>query len=134
MAKNGRLPDSELSPIFNGPGPRVQLSKGAAAAWNSLALHRDTVMRVNGRASAYRSFASQEHFWRLFQAGKGPLAAKPGTSNHGWGNAADVPGPTQSSIRRFGKRCNWDKIEAFSEPWHFNYVGGFKRPDPGAGA
>jgi|AntDryMetagUQ889_1029465.scaffolds.fasta_scaffold01758_5 murein L,D-transpeptidase YcbB/YkuD len=131
MAKNGSLSDADLSPIFNGAGPRVQLSNEAAAAWNTLALHRDTVMRVKGTVSAYRTFESQQHFWDLYQAGKGNLAAKPGTSNHGLGKAADVPDATQSSIKRYGKRCNWDKIEAPGEAWHFNYVGGFKRPNPG---
>jgi murein L,D-transpeptidase YcbB/YkuD len=131
MAKNGRLSDADLSPIFNGAGPRVQLSDSAAAAWNTLALHKDTVMRVKGTVSAYRTFASQEHFWNLYQAGKGNLAARPGTSNHGLGKAADVPDATQASLRRYGKRCNWDKIEAPGEAWHFNYVGGFKRPNPG---
>jgi len=131
MATNGKLSDADLSPIFNGAGPRVQLSNSAAAAWNSLALHKDTVMRVKGTVSAYRNYASQEHFWKLYQAGKGNLAAKPGKSNHGWGNAADVPPETEASIRRFGKRCNWDKIEAPGERWHFNYVPGFKRPNPG---
>jgi len=131
MATNGKLSDADLSPIFNGAGPRVQLSNSAAAAWNTLALHEDTVMRVKGTVSAYRTYASQEYFWKLYQAGKGNLAARPGTSNHGLGNAADVPDATQSSIKRHGKRCNWDKIEAPGEAWHFNYVRGFERPDPG---
>lgn len=131
MATNGRLTDADLSPIFNGAGPRVQLSNSAAAAWNTLALHRETVMRVKGTVSAYRSYSSQEHFWNLYKAGKGNLAARPGTSNHGWGNAADVPDATQSSIKRFGERANWRKTEAMNEPWHWNYAGGFERPNPG---
>lgn len=40
----------------------------------------------------YRSLADQWKLWRLYKAGKGNLAAFPGTSNHGRGLAADVSG------------------------------------------
>lgn len=41
-------------------------------------------------AEGKRSIADQWKYWNAFKAGKGPLAAYPGTSNHTWGNAADV--------------------------------------------
>jgi hypothetical protein len=34
-------------------------------------------------------------------------------------------------MRAHGAPFSWRKIEVFSEPWHFSYVGGFSRPDPG---
>jgi len=119
MATNGKLSDAELSPIFNGAGPRVQLSNSAAAAWNSLALHKDTVMRVKGTVSAYRNYASQEHFWKLYQAGKGNLAAKPGKSNHGWGNAADVPPETEASIRSATTARRFMAVRRYAEGRRF---------------
>ena len=40
--------------------------------------------------SGFRSRAEQQHLYDLYKAGKGNLAAKPGSSNHEKGNAADV--------------------------------------------
>jgi len=72
-------------------------------------------------------------FWDLFQAGKGNLAARPGTSNHGFGNAVDLADPP--SMRRvvdgFGGPYGWHWGEAPSESWHVTYRGGGKA-DPNA--
>lgn len=40
--------------------------------------------------SGYRSFAEQDRLYKRYLAGEGPLAAKPGHSNHNLGRAADV--------------------------------------------
>lgn len=37
-----------------------------------------------------RSLATQQRLYANYKAGRGPLAAKPGTSNHGTGNAIDM--------------------------------------------
>jgi TP901 family phage tail tape measure protein len=37
-----------------------------------------------------RSLAKQKELWDNYKAGRGPLAAKPGTSNHGSGHAIDM--------------------------------------------
>lgn len=59
------------------------------------------------------------------------VAAKPGTSMHGWGLAVDLGGPIQSSATAehawtaahaplFG--WEWTGVD-FGEPWHFDYTG-----------
>jgi uncharacterized protein YcbK (DUF882 family) len=41
-------------------------------------------------SSGHRTRAEQEDAYARYKAGNGPLAARPGTSNHESGNAADV--------------------------------------------
>jgi D-alanyl-D-alanine carboxypeptidase len=82
-----------------------------------------------GPNSGYRSYAMQVYYWNLYVSGRGNLAARPGTSNHGWGKAVDLAEPWMRTwINRHGARYGWRKIEAASEWWHVNYVGGFKPP------
>jgi hypothetical protein len=124
---NGRLPDSALSSI---PGGR--LAKGAPArSW--LAMRYYIAKKTNGRvwleptgpASSYRSLAKQQEFWNNYTSGRGPLAARPGSSNHGWAKAVDVPtADMQQQIRKFGHLFGWGiaggvlSSDAPSEPWH----------------
>lgn len=42
------------------------------------------------KKGAWRSYEIQEDFYKKYKAGTGNLAAKPGTSNHGWGIASDL--------------------------------------------
>ena len=135
MSQNGRLPKSELSRIYH-PQYKVYLEKRAAAAFNTLRIWSKKWMKVDlyvtGERSAYRSYAEQQYFWNLYQSGQGNLAAYPGTSNHGWGKAVDLAAwPMKVILDRFGAKVGWKKIEAFNEWWHYNYVGGFDRPNPG---
>lgn len=121
---NGQLPDAVLAGI---PGGR--LSKPAAAAWN--AGPAKAGLRPLGPNSSYRTYAAQVYFWNLYTSGRGNLAARPGTSNHGWGTAVDLQAPWMRTwIDRHGARYGWKKTEAFSEWWHVNYVGGFTAPKP----
>jgi peptidoglycan hydrolase-like protein with peptidoglycan-binding domain len=123
--QNGRLSDSSLAPI---PGGR--LSREAAANW--LALRREGGKKLGiwisplGPQSSYRTFAEQQHFWDLYQARRGNLAARPGTSNHGLGHAVDLaaPIPMRRVIDGFGARYGWRWGEAPSERWHVTYYGG----------
>ena len=84
MADNGRFADSDLAAI---PGGR--LAKEAAANWLALSAKGGAELNIwispLGDRSSYRTFEDQQRFWDLYQAGKGNLAARPGTSNHGWG-------------------------------------------------
>jgi D-alanyl-D-alanine carboxypeptidase len=125
MASNGRLPASVLSPINGG-----RLSKSAARAWN--AGPGRAGCRPLGPNSSYRTYERQVYYWELYQSGRGNLAARPGTSNHGWGNAVDLAQPSMRTwIDNNGARYGWRKVEAASEWWHVNYVGGYKPPpDP----
>jgi hypothetical protein len=122
MASNGNLPSSMLTII-----PPGRLERSAAAAWN--AGPGKAGCRLLGPNSGYRSYAMQVYYWNLYQSGRGNLAARPGTSNHGWGRAVDLAAPWMRTwIDRNGARYGWKKTEAFSEWWHVNYVGGFRPP------
>jgi LAS superfamily LD-carboxypeptidase LdcB len=72
--------------------------------------------------TAYRPFADQEYFWNLYTSGRGALAARPGTSNHGWGLALDLDldGAAQSWMREHGWQYGF--VESVPrEPWHWEY-------------
>lgn len=124
MASNGYLSQSELAPI-----PGGYLAKDAAAAWNAPGGPADAGLRPGGSDSSYRSYARQVYYWDLYQNHNGNLAAYPGESNHGWGIAVDIPNAwEQAWMREHGAKYGWAKTEAFSEPWHWNYVGGVHFP------
>jgi hypothetical protein len=138
LSENGKLPKSQLSRIYH-PNHKVYLEKEAAAGFNTLRIWSKKWMNIDlyptGPRSAYRSYEEQLYFWNLYQSGKGNLAAYPGTSNHGWGKAIDLAGWSMKTILdKFGSKVGWKKTEAFEEWWHYNYVGGFKRPNPGTNA
>jgi D-alanyl-D-alanine carboxypeptidase len=125
MHENGKIPASALADI---PGGR--LDKEAAANWIALrkkgAKELGILISPLGPRSSYRTFDEQVHFWNLFQSGRGNLAARPGTSNHGLGRAVDLaqPGPMRRVIDNYGKPFGWTWGEAPSEPWHVTYRGG----------
>ena len=133
MAENGKLPASDLAPIAQG-----QLRKDAAAAWNAMNVEarRNGLQLVpTGSKSSYRSYAQQVELWNLYQSGRGNLAARPGTSNHGWGNAVDLATPEmRSMVDRIGAKYGYSKSwsDAPSEWWHIVYQPGhYSGPDPG---
>lgn len=135
MSVNGKLKKNELARIYH-PNYEVYLEKKAAAAWNTMRLFLKKKYNIDiyptGGRSAYRTYAEQEYFWNLYVSGRGNLAARPGTSNHGWGNAVDLATITMRDyISKHGSKFGWKKTEAFNEWWHYNYVGGFNRPNPG---
>ncbi len=127
MSENGRLSDSELAAI---PGGR--LAREAAANW--LAMRRKGGQELGiwiapiGPRGSYRTYDEQVYFWRLYQSGKGNLAARPGTSNHGLGHAVDLAAPASMRpvVDRFGATYGWRWGEAPSENWHVTYYGGGK--------
>jgi len=135
MSANGNLPAGELAAI-----PGGKLRKDAAAAWlamrSKIGKDKGVWICPTSTRTAYRSLADQQHFWNLFQAGKGALAARPGTSNHGWGIAVDVPTPAmQAAIREHGHTYGWGirggklSSDAPSEAWHCTWhPGTFKAP------
>jgi LAS superfamily LD-carboxypeptidase LdcB len=124
--RNGRLPRRALRRVYH-PKYKVYLSRKAAIEWTHF--RKATKRRVGrspyplGRDSAYRSYRRQLYYWQLYQSGRGNLAARPGTSNHGIGKAVDVARPWMAqALKVRGARFNWRKIEAFSEYWHWNYT------------
>jgi hypothetical protein len=124
VASNGRLPASSLGAI---PGGRLE--KHAANSWLRLRAKIGAAAGIwicpTSSRTAYRTYAEQEYFWNLYIHGNGALAARPGTSNHGWGVAVDVPQPVMASlINRYGADYGWQKrwSDAPSEWWHFKYA------------
>jgi hypothetical protein len=123
-AANGRLPDSALVVI---PGGRME--KAAGASWLRL---REKIGKETGvwicptsTRTAYRPYADQVFFWNEYKRGRGNLAAYPGTSNHGWGVAVDVPQSRMAElINKYGASYGWQKrwSDAPSEWWHFKYA------------
>ena len=120
---NGRLPNSAMSPI---PGGRLR--KDAAAAFNAMNKESErrygVTLRPGGPQSSYRDLAGQNYFWNLYRSGRGNLAARPGTSNHGWGLAVDL-GSRQMRwiVDQIGAKYGWAKrwSDGSSEWWHLKY-------------
>jgi hypothetical protein len=132
MAQNGRLPDSDLALIFQG-----RLRKDAAATWNAMNVitrRHGIQLYPTGSKSSYRTYAQQEELYRTMAPG---MAARPGTSNHGWGLAVDVPTVAmQNAINAHGTPYGWQKrwSDAAHEPWHFTFAPTrvtWRGPDPG---
>jgi hypothetical protein len=124
VSSNGRLPDSELAAI---PGGRLR--KDAAQAWLAMRAYigknKGVWICPTSVRTAYRPYADQEYFWNLYRSGRGALAAQPGTSNHGWGIAVDIPTPAmQAAVRECGDKFGWGirggrlSSDAPSEAWH----------------
>jgi len=114
-SNNGRFLDSALAPIK----PYGRLLKPCAAAWE--AGPAPAGLEPTGpELSTYRDIEGQERTWATFQAG-GPVAAVPGTSEHGCGRAIDLKEPWMRSwVDDHGRRYKIFKTEAFSEWWHVN--------------
>jgi hypothetical protein len=142
VSGNGNLTSAELDPASGGiPGPdpgQGQLaSSGAAAAWNSMAewarKNRGVQIRPNGSDSLYRPY-SRQVYWRNYWCGQGACgnAATPGTSNHGWGNAGDLPSFVYA-ICDSQPQFKWSKpcSDAPWESWHRKFCGGWSGGDPG---
>jgi hypothetical protein len=127
---NGRFPAKALSRI---PEGRLA-SGGPARSWLAMRYYIGRKSGVwltpTGPSSSYRPIAKQQEFWSDYTNGRGPLAARPGTSNHGIGRAVDVPtGAMQGQIRRYGHLFGWGiaggklQSDAPSEQWHAKWVG-----------
>lgn len=80
-----------------------------------------------------RSLETQQHYYALYQAGRGNLAAVPGTSNHGWGLAADLAYPLDRTSTEQHKWlvnaapaygwCWAGRHFSQVEPWHIEFDG-----------
>lgn len=129
---NGRLPASALAPISTAVnGQRAYLQKDAARAFNAMNILATggyhTTLRTSSARAAYRPYADQLYFWNLYLSGRGNLAARPGSSNHGWGLAVDLASPRMRQIvDAVGSNFGWAKrwSDAPSEWWHLKYRSG----------
>lgn len=86
---------------------------------------------------SYRTYATQVWYYDLYGS---PQAAKPGTSNHGLGNAIDMryslskslswSSPTVINFTKYAAAYGWVKpnhlkktATSYGEPWHFEFHG-----------
>lgn len=129
---NGQLPTSILCALPFAPGHKLR----ADAAVRLIRLNEVYKGRFGSDlclTDSYRSLASQYNV----AARKPGLAARPGTSEHGWGLAVDVCGgpDVPGSSRRAWFLANapafgWDNPEwarpggSKPEPWHWEFVEG----------
>jgi hypothetical protein len=123
---NGNLEQSQLISVGQG---NHKLQPSAAAAYEAMvqAAKQDGISW--SITDSYRPYAAQVKVAQekgLYS--QGGLAARPGTSNHGWGTALDLGGGANS---RGTKQNDWLMANAgrfgFStiprEPWHWEYKG-----------
>jgi hypothetical protein len=123
VADNGVFTASNTDPI---PGGR--LWPEAAATWNAM---RAAYIADGGNPGDFMpagpvSSARPLDAQRYFYANQPPAAAYPGTSNHGWAIAVDIPyRDAQAWLRRNAHRYgwSWDEGKRVGEPWHWTYVG-----------
>lgn len=133
--KNGQLPASLLLQVgptcvaHHAAAPSLSAMIGAAAA-NGVTLKP---------LECYRDLAGQQ-YWRDYYCARGQcqMAAVPGTSNHGWGKAADLrdqngamtfSSPGYAWLKLHAWRFGWNHPgwaepgSAAAEPWHWEWVG-----------
>jgi len=131
-AANGLLPSSMLCTLWD---PKYRLRADAAVALAKLNIayrqHFGSTICLSG---TYRTLAEQ----RRLKGVKPGLAATPGTSEHGWGLAADLcNGPDRYGtvqylwLRRNGPAYGWDNPDwalpggsGPTEPWHWEFLAG----------
>jgi hypothetical protein len=153
--KNGQIPDALLYPAQGTAGARLRL--GPAEAWKVLRSEVNRrfgwTPTLTSAADAYRSLAIQTTIflqryqrtriayapgrydmraWNGVAYWRKPgyaAAAVPGTSNHGWGRAADISGlggfngTRYKQLKLVAIPLGWSNVEGASveEAWHWTY-------------
>jgi D-alanyl-D-alanine carboxypeptidase len=130
-ASNGELPDGWLCEIGVG-NHKLRTDAAVSFAKMNVAFKKDTGKDL-AVTDSYRSLESQ-----VSVAERKPgFAARPGTSNHGWGLALDLGAGTSSgtgeqyewlvaNADKFGwENPDWAKRNSY-ELWHWEYVPGRK--------
>jgi LAS superfamily LD-carboxypeptidase LdcB len=117
---NGRIPEGALQPVGN-TGHRL---------WGPAATSLEALMRaareqgVNiGITDSYRPYAEQVDLAkRKGLYSQGGLAARPGTSDHGWGLAVDLDldDKGQAWMRANAARFGFQETTP-REPWHWAF-------------
>lgn len=126
-ASNGQIPDEWLCEIGIG-GHKLRADAAVSFAEMNAAYKADTGKDM-AITDSYRTLESQ-----VSVAGRKPgLAARPGTSLHGWGIALDFGGGAATAsgeqyewlVKNAGKygweNPDWAKSSKY-EPWHWEYV------------
>jgi hypothetical protein len=130
--RNGRIPLDELCRLPFARQHRLRADAAVALA-RLAAAYQATFDDRLCLTDSYRSYASQVSV----AARKPGLAARPGTSEHGWGLAVDlcdgaaVPGARQHSwLLAHAPAFGWDNPRwarphgSRPEPWHWEFVDG----------
>ena len=130
--QNGRIPAAALAAIAFARGQMME--QNAARALEAMnAAYKAETGRDIGITDSYRSLKGQQNVART----KPNLAAKPGTSVHGWGKALDLNIKGDPALKawlddnagRFGfVNPDWAKKSSRYEPWHWEYTGGGSAP------
>ena len=117
---NGQIPTEALSPVGQGDHRLWAPASEAFRDMQAAAARDGVTIRVT---DSYRSFDRQvELAERKGLYSQGGLAARPGTSNHGWGRSLDVDtgGGTADWLRTNAARFGFHEDVA-GEPWHWTY-------------
>lgn len=128
-AANGRLSDSDLCDLWVG-GHKLRADAAVALAELNVA-YQEAFGEPLIITDSYRSYSAQVSVARR----KPGLAARPGTSEHGWGLAVDLAGGVQNAdgryrwLRENAPRFGWDN-PAWArsggsgpyEPWHWEFT------------
>lgn len=129
MAVNGKLPTTMLAAV---PWNKSELV--AIEVWSDLiALNAAFYSAFKHNLiinEGYRDLATQEKYYKKPPSGSG-TAAKPGTSNHGWGLAVDLKLSANeykwmlANAPRFGwVNPLWARDgKGVEEPWHWEHTG-----------
>lgn len=116
---NGKIPASALVEIE--PGHR--LWSPAAAAFKRLRADASAAGITIGVTDSYRSYEQQVDLaQRKGLYSEGGLAAKPGTSDHGWGKSVDLDlnPAAQAWMRENAQRYGFSE-NVPREPWHWTF-------------
>ncbi len=130
-AGNGRLDPDDLCPLWES-GDMLRADAALALAKLDLAYRAEFGEDIQ-LTDSYRSYASQVAVKRS----KPGLAARPGTSQHGWGLAVDLGGGVQKGDRHYDwlaehagdygwENPAWAQSGGSGpyEPWHWEYAAG----------
>ena len=130
-ASNGELPSDWLCEVGVGKH-KLRTDAAVSFAKMNAAFKKDTGKEL-AVTDSYRSLESQ-----ISVASRKPgFAARPGTSNHGWGIALDLGGGTETgtgpqyewlvaNAKKYGwENPDWAKRNSY-ELWHWEYVPGRK--------
>ncbi|MBM2623242.1 M15 family metallopeptidase [Actinoplanes sp. LDG1-06] len=117
---NGKIPANALEQVGN---TRHKLWAPAAESLNRMINDAKREGVTIGITDSYRPYEEQVDLARrkgLYS--QGGLAAKPGTSEHGWGMATDLDlnSKAQAWIRANGEKYGFSE-NVPREPWHWEY-------------
>lgn len=126
---NGRVPSRALCALPGDSGEQLRADAAVAFVRLASAYERDLGTPLC-LSDGYRPLSEQRLLWRT----KPRLAARPGTSEHGWGLAVDLAcgiqsfrSPQHAWMVRNAPRFGWYLPEwarrggAKPEPWHWQY-------------